>query len=241
MNILAIGNSFSTDAMRYLHRIARADGVQLNTTNLYIGGCPLERHFRNMLTGNASYELQCNGEATGFFVSLDQALLNRAWDVITIQQASPFSPKADSYEPYGQELVAHVRKYVPKAKILVHQTWAYEQGSAKLESLGYTDHKAMFADLENAYERLARKVHADGIIPSGQLLQDMLAAGFEQVHRDTFHAHLGWGRYGLGLLWYRVLTGNSVLENSFRDFDVPVTEEQVTAIKALVEQVKPVL
>ena len=50
MNVLSIGNSFSQDAQRYLHRIAKADGCNLNTFNLYIGGCPLSLHYRNMIS-----------------------------------------------------------------------------------------------------------------------------------------------------------------------------------------------
>ena len=60
MNILAIGNSFSQDATRYLHGIARADGVTLEVVNLYIGGCSLERHYRNMMADTRAYELQYN-------------------------------------------------------------------------------------------------------------------------------------------------------------------------------------
>ena len=45
MKVLAIGNSFSNDAMRYLHEIAKADGVDMKTVNLFIGGCPLSRHY----------------------------------------------------------------------------------------------------------------------------------------------------------------------------------------------------
>ena len=100
MNVLAIGNSFSEDATRYLHGIARADGEVMNVTNLFIGGCSLERHYRNMLSGEAAYELQCNGHKTGFPVSLSEALLNRKWDVVTVQQVSNLSFVKDSYEPY---------------------------------------------------------------------------------------------------------------------------------------------
>ena len=50
LQVLAIGNSFSGDATRYLHGIAEADGVGLEVTNLFIGGCSLERHCRNMRT-----------------------------------------------------------------------------------------------------------------------------------------------------------------------------------------------
>ena len=114
MNILAIGNSFSQDATRYIHRIAQSDGFNLNVTNLYIGGCPIDRHFRNMLSGNRDYELEYNGELTYFKVSLEEALLNREWDYITIQQASHLSYKYDSYQPYLNELCDYIKKLCPK-------------------------------------------------------------------------------------------------------------------------------
>ncbi len=58
MNILAIGNSFSEDATRYLHGIARARGETLYVANLYIGGCSFEKHFRNFHSEGRVYELQ---------------------------------------------------------------------------------------------------------------------------------------------------------------------------------------
>ena len=75
MNVLAIGNSFSEDATRYLHAVARADGTKLKVANLYIGGCTLEGHYRNMLSEQRAYELQYNGQGTGFAVSLKEALV----------------------------------------------------------------------------------------------------------------------------------------------------------------------
>ena len=241
MNVLAIGNSFSVDAMRYLHGIARAAGIDMKAVCLYYSGCSLERHFRYMMAGEKSYELQYNGELTGFFVSMKEALLSREWDVITLQQASGYSAQADSYYPYINVLYDFVKQHAPKAKILIHQTWAYEQGSLKLENAGYTDHKDMFRDIEKAYEQAREKVGADGLIPSGRMFQYLLANGFEKVHRDTFHATRGAGRYALGLLWFRVLTGRSVMDNTFCDFDEPVTQEEMSIIKAYVEQIAPVL
>ena len=69
MNILAIGNSFSTDAMRYLHEIAMADGEKITTVNLYIGGCPLDLHEENIKNDARAYSIEYNGETTGFSVS----------------------------------------------------------------------------------------------------------------------------------------------------------------------------
>lgn len=236
MNILAIGNSFSQDATRYLHQIAAADGVKLNIANLYIGGCSLERHYRNMLSAERAYELQYNGQLTGFQVSLQEALLNRAWDVVTLQQASPYSMDPDSYFPYITELYAYVKKCVPKAKILIHQTWAYEDGSDRLYNVAHFDTAAeMFAAVETAYAFAAQKIGVDGIIPSGKLFRSLLDNGIEKIHRDTYHASLGLGRYALGLLWYRMLTGNCVSGNDFQTFDEPIPAEHIRIAKNCVD------
>ena len=238
MEILAIGNSFSQDATRYLHQIARADGVKLNVVNLYIPGCPLERHYRNMLSGERNYKLECNGEQTGFNVSLQEALLNRSWDVITIQQASPFSFDPETYRPYAKSLAEMIRKYSPKAKLLLQETWFYEEGSSRrLDVAGYTSWKEMLKDIQTAYARIAEEIEADGIIPSGTLFGQLLDAGVPKVHRDTFHASYGLGRYALGLLWYRILTGNSVICNPFLDLDESITTEERDIVKNCVESI----
>ena len=72
MKILSIGNSFSQDAQRYLHRLAKHDGVNIKTVNLYIGGCPLRKHYLNILDDKSAYSFEFNGENTGLFVSIRQ-------------------------------------------------------------------------------------------------------------------------------------------------------------------------
>ena len=236
MNILCIGNSFSNDATRYLHQIARADGVVLNVVNLYIGGCSLERHYRNMLSGERAYELQVNGIGTRFNVSLDEALLNRAWDIVTLQQVSGQSVSYETYQPYLDEISEYVRVCVPKSKQIIHQTWAYEEGSEKLQAAGYEKRADMFENLEAAYCKAAKDIGAEMIIPSGELFQKLLENGITELHRDTFHATLGLGRYALGLLWYKKLTSNSVINNTFCDFDEEIAPEVVKTIKEIVEK-----
>lgn len=238
MNILSIGNSFATDAQRYLHRIARADGVEIRTVNLYIGGCPLSLHYRNMLSEEEAYSLEVNGEKTGFMVSLKKALLSQEWDYITFQQASHFSFDYETYNPYLTELVSYVRKCCPKAKIIVHETWAYEEDSERLMNVGYEHANNMYQDLHNAYKLAAKQIQADGIIPSGTLMQKLIMAGIPKVHRDTFHASYGLGRYAIGLLWYKVLVGNDVSENTFDDFDEVVSEHEIKIAKQCVQELK---
>ena len=242
LQVLAIGNSFSQDATHYLHKIARAAGDNIEVANLYIGGCCLERHFRNMMGNTREYKLEYNGELTGFYVSIEEALLNREWDVITFQQASHFSADFQTYQPYLSELAAYARKYQPKAKILIHQTWAYENDSPKLLNVaGFDTMSAMTEAVCKAYSEAAKSIGADGIIESGKMLLWLSQNGVEKIHRDTFHASLTIGRYALALLWYRSLGGKNILENPFTDMDVPTEDWEFALAKKYVLDVSPVI
>ena len=228
IQVLSIGNSFSQDAHRYLHDLARSEGVDLETVNLYIGGCSLESHFRNIKGNKRVYSLEVNGHsAGGFMVTIKEALLARNWDYITLQQVSGGSCCEESFQPYLKELAVYVKEYCPKAKILIHQTWGYESGSAMLHKLnrGYETYEDMFADTKRCYAKAASDIQADGIIPSGQAFSYVLQH-VERIHRDTFHASLGLGRFVLALVWYRTLTGNDIRNVSFNVFDEEVTEQE---------------
>lgn len=236
MNVLAIGNSFSEDSARYLHLIAKADNTKLDIVNLFIGGCSLERHYRNMLSDKKAYDLQYNGVSTHFQISLSEALLNRHWDIITLQQVSSLSFNEESYYPYITELAAYVRKFAPTARIYIHQTWAYEEGSEKLINIAkYTRSDDMLTDIIAAYGKAADRINADGIIRSGELFAMLLQNGIKSVHRDTLHASYGLGRYALGLLWYHELCKKSVADNTFADLDETVSAEDILTVKKCVE------
>ena len=168
IHVLSIGNSFSQDAHRYLHDLARSAGVAIEAVNLYIGGCSLERHYRNMVGNKREYMLEINGHrGDGFLCSMDEALSARAWDFITLQQASPQSFLMESYEPYLQRLAEHIRYMCPKAKLLLHQTWGYESGSERIKACGFNTYEEMFFRVKSCYEKAAADVRADGIIPAG--------------------------------------------------------------------------
>lgn len=238
MNILCIGNSFSQDSTRYLHRIARVDGVLLNVCNLYVSGCTLAQHYQFMMADSAEYELEYNGELTKFKVSLKQALTNREWDYISFQQASHKCTDSESYEPYLSQLCAYAKKLCPKAKIIIHQTWAYEEGSNRLcNMLGYKLQKDMYADLEKAYEKAASAIGADLIVPSGRVMQELISNGVVPIHRDTFHLSYGIGRYASALIWYKMLTKADVSANTFDDFDEEIDDETIQIIKKCVAKV----
>ena len=227
INVMSIGNSFSEDAQRYLHELAKSEGVDIQTVNLMIGGCSLERHFRNMAGDRREYVLGVNGYAQeGFLMSISEAITARAWDYITIQQASHFSYKEDTYQPYISELADYIRSLCPKAKLLIQQTWGYETGSARIKDHGFETYDEMFGEVKRCYDKAAEEIEADGILPSGTAFQYALHHGIEKVHRDTFHASYGLGRFMLALVWYYYMTGNDISNVKFHDFDEAVSEKE---------------
>lgn len=124
MKILAIGNSFSEDATAYLYQIGKAGGKNLKVVNLYIGGCSLERHWKNVEVDIRDYDYQLNGNHTDGKISIKEALMEEKWDVVTLQQCSGQSGLKESYYPYIEKLSEYVTSLVPGAKQWIHKTWA---------------------------------------------------------------------------------------------------------------------
>lgn len=231
LNVLSIGNSFSQDAQTYLHQVARAEKESIFCVNLCIGGCSLERHFRNIMGDKRDYEIQVCGKSSGFYTSVKDALLSRKWDVITIQQASHFSMDFSTYVPYLEEVAAYIRKYAPGAKLYIHETWGYESGSDRIHHYGFETMKEMSEQVFDAYGKACALIGADGMIPSGHAMLALAEEGQALVHRDTFHASLGAGRYLLACVWYEMLTGKPVTNESFSDFDTTVSEETSARVR----------
>ncbi len=116
VKILAIGNSFSQDAVeQYLYDLAKASGIDVIIGNMYIGGCDLDKHYSNLQSDAGAYEYRkvVNGEKknhTG--TRLSEALSDEAWDYVSLQQASG---KSGIYESYAvlPQLISALSEIVP--------------------------------------------------------------------------------------------------------------------------------
>jgi hypothetical protein len=171
---------------------------------------------------------------------LKQALLSDFWDIVTVQQQSLQSASFETFEPYLSELVAYVRKILPRVKIYMNQTWGYADGSEKLENSPFATHEEMFVAIRDSYGKAKEAIGAAGIIPVGEAIAEAARQGRTDMHRDGFHLSLAFGRYLGGLVWYKTLMGKEFMENSFRDFDKPLSEEDVLAAKQIAVKVTTV-
>ena len=153
MKVLAIGNSFSEDAVEQnLYELLYASGQKSIIGNMYIGGCTLEKHWNNAQNDVASYSFRkvVGGEKKAIAgYTLEKALTEEEWDIVSVQQQSGLSGIQDSYEPYLSNLTEYIRSKVSNndVKIIFHQTWAYAQNSTHKDFSKY-DKKNYFDDCD---------------------------------------------------------------------------------------------
>lgn len=238
IKVLAIGNSFSMDAVeQYLWELGDADGVQMIVGNMYIGGCSLERHVRNLTENLPAYayrKVSIDGTKsdTGAF-SLERALADEEWDYVSVQQVSGYSGIYGSYEPFIDTLLDYVSARVPAGcRILFHQTWAY-QGDSKhgdFSKYGRNQEIMYHAICQTVQKAVSARPRIYKVVPSGTAVQNARTSSIgDHMTRDGFHLNLDFGRFTAACAWYEILTGKNVTKNSYRP--EKVTAEQAAIVK----------
>ena len=227
MQLLSIGNSFSQDAHKWLHKLAQNQGIYLETVNLYIPGCSLEMHYNNLKNDLSVYDFEPNGNGGERKISIIEALKLRPWDTITLQQVSGLSGMYETYEPYLSELVSVIKKVCPDATLYFHQTWAYETDSEHPDFVKYNrDQTKMYRCIEKASKTAAQSIGAREIL-AGKTIQTLRETlpefdyknGGKSLCRDGFHLSLDYGRFSVAATWLKTLTGQEIQPLPLEDFD----------------------
>ena len=216
LRILAIGNSFSQDSVeQYLWELFDAAGIPVIIGNMYIGGCTLERHFNNTVTGKKDYAYRkiVNGVKTETKdVSLSHGLKDEPWDYVSFQQASGVSGEYETFEPYLQALTAYVRRRVPASAVFMwHQTWAYSADSNHKEFPRYgSDQMQMYRAIVKASRKAVRARGFGIVIPSGTAIQNARTSSLgDTMNRDGYHLEKTYGRYTAACTWFESISGIS--------------------------------
>ena len=234
LRILAIGNSFSVNAVEHnLHAIADADGICLIIGNMYIGGCFVERHYLNARADSPDYSYRKinknNVRTVKKEFTISQALADEPWDIVTFQQASHFAGFPETYEPYLTDLIAYVRERVaPGTQFWWHQTWAYAQSTKHKAFPNYgSDQGNMYSLIVNVSSKVCKE-HSLKVIPCGTAIQNLRGTfvGDNVTISDGFHLN-NLGCYTAACTWYQAICGQSVVGNAFRP--QYISEEEVVA------------
>ena len=223
VRILAIGNSFSQDAVeQYLHELAEAEGISTIIGNMFIGGCSLERHVKNARDNAPAYAYRKIGtdgkKREKGKMSLEAVLADEAWDYVSLQQASPFLGMYETYEASLPELIEYVKARLPKkTKLMLHQTWAYASTSKHSGFKNYNCNQlTMYQAIADAVKKAAKANKIKIVIPSGTAIQNARTSFIgDHLNRDGYHLDVKIGRYTAACTWFERIFKHNVVGNPY--------------------------
>ena len=223
VRILAIGNSFSQDAVeQYLHELAEAEGIPTIIGNMFIGGCSLERHVKNARDNAPAYAYRKIGtdgkKREKGKMSLETVLADEDWDYVSLQQASPFSGMYETYEASLPELIEYVKARLPKkTKLMLHQTWAYASTSRHSGFKNYNCNQlTMYQAIADAVKKAAKANKIKIVIPSGTAIQNARTSFIgDHLNRDGYHLDVKIGRYTAACTWFERIFKHNVVGNPY--------------------------
>jgi len=257
LKVLAIGNSFSDDAMQHVYQIAADAGVKkIVLGKLSIGGCTLARHYNFAKENLAEYTYYKN--TNGVWTSQPNktmlyGLQDEDWDIITIQQVSSLSGVVSSYLeedvlPFLTQYI-HENKTKRDAKLVWHMTWAYQHDSTHDAFPRYNRNQL---DMYNAIIQAVQEAIVPNesfafIIPTGTALQNLRTSYIgDTLTRDGFHLSYNLGRYVAGVTWLHAITGWPIDDLSWvpnaaevPDHYLPLIKEAVKAAVAQPFEITP--
>lgn len=222
LKVLAIGNSFSEDAVEeHLSGLVRAEGLNVIICNMYIGGCSIERHVKNLRGNLPEYryrKIDVDGKMKEVYgYTLEKVLAEEDWDYVSVQQSSPYSGQPESYALLP-ELVEFVKARVPDdAVIMFHQTWAYAPKSDHKGFANYDrDQMKMYKAIVDAVNQEAPKAGIMKIVPSGTAIQNARTSHLgDDLTRDGYHLSRPLGRYIASCTWLEEVIGVNPVGNSY--------------------------
>lgn len=235
LKILAIGNSFSEDALEsFLFGLANAKGHKIVIGNMYIGGASLSLHVQNANNNANAYSYrkisQQGIKATTANVSIATAVADDDWDYISFQQESPnsgifttFAPLTDLYN------YVKTRTKNPQVKYILHQTWAYQKNSTYSAFANYDkDQDKMYAAIVDAYTQAKTLIPVDRVVPAGTAIQNGRTSMIgDNFCRDGYHLDVNIGRYTASCAWFETLFNETVVGNTYKPSALSTTETEI--------------
>ena len=214
IKILSIGNSFSEDTMAHTAEILKDIGIcDFKLGNLYIGGCSINRHYKNITNDIADYIYYTNtgdGWNKKEKVGIAEAIRDAEWDIISIQHGTGDKSRYTSEESYQNlaPLIDFVKSLAKDGvKIAFNMAWVAEPDSTHHEIVSYGgDQALMYKNLTALTENVVAPL-VDIVSPVGTAVQNARMGIEKKLTRDDFHLSFDLGRYIGGLTFLKALCG----------------------------------
>ncbi len=222
LRILLIGNSFSEDTFEYLWEICNSLDINAEIGLCWIGGKQLDDHYAYLTNLRNVYEYRLKTTENGgvlhsrMGVTMDTAVTDRDWDVISLQQG--YSWDSSTYSKLGP-IATYLREHYLQDKptqINFLMTWALPDAGPGCMLFDYYDSQAeMYAAIVSAMKNNVMPLDLP-IIPSGTAIQNARSSYLgDTLNRDVQHLSYGLGRYISGLTYFKKVTGLTIPANVF--------------------------
>ena len=184
--VLFIGNSYSENTAALMPNMAKIfDFKKIEICYLYKGGCSLDEHWNNMMQQSSEYKYCRIKPAIKTLnkikilsekISIQDAVKDKKWDWIVLQQTSRTSGKASSYNQLPR-LIQMIKSHLQDknhTKFAFNMTWAYHSEYDKLKNFYNGSQKKMYEDTCAAVQLVVEKnPDIDLIIPAGTAIQNI--------------------------------------------------------------------
>ena len=224
VRVLAIGNSFSQDAVeQYLWELANEAGIKMVIGNAYRGGQGFQSHWIDVTEANNTFEYRkvVDGRRSNRpRTALSDIIKDEPWQYITFQQVSQESGLTATFEPYLTYLIKYTQEQQtnPNAAFGYHQTWAYSHDSTHGGFANYGNRQDVMYDSICQAVQYALQTHPEFkfVVPSGTAIQNARTTYLgDNMNRDGYHLDFKMGRYTAACAWFETITGISPVGLSY--------------------------
>ena len=265
IDILMIGNSYSTTIPQELYNIATNAGYEVNVANLYFPGCIAAEHWDWLNNDVANYQYRHQSQMGGYIRRGDNstskyALEDEEWDVIIYQDW--FTPKnvvresgypCDSstleklyacHQEAAYNMMQYLKTNYPNAEHYYYQHWAWQIGHSAIPDAAAAN--AMWERIDTASNKFADE-NDFILIPCGAAFQlarndARIGEGVDQEYSlwDTDNSHdggPGGGQFLNGCVFFETIFREScTADTTWGESSTKLTDEQVAALRELAHQ-----
>lgn len=187
MNVLVIGNSYSTDSFVYLPDLCKVAGISAKIAVLYIGGRSLAQHVSGWDSASYTYYKHIGGSSWSTSSStIPNALANEKWDWIVTHQVSDSSGMYDTIADPLDTIIKNcinALDYPVKFAYLSTPAWGTQNTGW---GDNYTDQADMFNKIVSAVQQVAKNHAIDTIIPVTAAIQNARQTSLQVYGADLF-------------------------------------------------------
>ena len=229
LRVLAIGNSYTKDALYYVPNLLSEAGYDKNSFSVYyaaMSAASLQQWYEKAQS-ELPIEIQYKA---GMRMPKENAplteLIAQDWDVITFQQYSELSINYDSFNPWLDKLIDLVRTYCPNSNVTLGWQMAWSYSDVSQPSMSNYRRWLLIAI---ATKTMMVNDGIDLILPIGTAIQNARNTALNsesQLTRDGWHLDDA-GRYVAACTWLQTLFGPVYGWSTLNIPDVRETGENV--------------